>query len=73
MNLVKRRLGAVMVTENEQALANADSSAVQVTVDSPSGKFVPETGAQAPLSTTIPATVGGSHVTTIDDPSIEDR
>ena len=62
-----------MVTENEQALANAGWSAVQVTVDSPIGNSVPETGAQAPLSTPIPATVGRPHVTATGDASTDGR
>jgi hypothetical protein len=62
-----------METENEQALANAGWSSVQVTVDSPIGNSVPETGAQAPLSTPIPATVGRPHVTATGNASTDGR
>ena len=51
-----------MATENEQASANSGKSAVHVTVDVPIGNAVPDTGAHDPLSTGIPATVGGPKV-----------
>ena len=54
--------GGVMVIGNEHDSANSGMSAVQVTVDVPMGNDVPETGAQDPLSTAIPATVGTPQV-----------
>ena len=62
-----------MVIENEQELASDVESAVQMTVDVPIGNAEPETGEQEPLSTGMPATVGGSQLIVTGNASTDCR